>query len=70
MTADELDAALRGVDVACPDCSTTLDVGNRPLPATDGGRDPTHASDERLQLRGVDVECDCCGADVGVYVFP
>lgn len=70
MTADELHAALRTVAVECPDCATALDVGADRRPATDGGADASWTPDERLHFRGVDVECDCCGATVGVYVYP
>jgi hypothetical protein len=69
MTADEPRAAALP-NVECPDCRTTLSVVDGRQPATDGGDDRPRAPDEDVELRGVDVQCDCCGTDVGVYFFP
>jgi hypothetical protein len=57
------------VEIECPDCTTPLDVRSQPRPATDGGADAPVTA-ERRRLRGADLTCDCCGATVGVYVFP
>lgn len=70
MTADDLDASLRTVAIECPDCTATLDVGADNRPATDGGVETVRTLEDGLHLQGVDVECDCCGSTVGVYVFP
>jgi hypothetical protein len=57
-------------DLECPDCATTIDVGDEPRATADGGDDLPRAGDDRPGLRGVDVRCEDCDAEVGLYFFP
>jgi hypothetical protein len=71
MAADHPGAvpALQDLDFECPDCAGELAVDDGARPTTDGGNDLPR-SDDRAGLRGVDIQCDRCGTDLGVYVFP
>jgi ribosomal protein S27E len=74
--SDRVAFSLSDVDLECPDCTTSIDV-----PVSDGGRRTTAEGDvvdstsgvdptaDELGLRGIDVKCDCCGTELGVYTL-
>lgn len=63
----------RGVRLQCPNCTEAVDVPDdvgRHSPVDDSQGSITPPTADEPSLLGVDVTCDGCGNEFGVYFLP